>query len=130
MRTGSVLTLAVLVAGCSTEKLDPKLENDLVQLTMMPTCAASAPMKSEKDFSGLNGATFGAYLDISEACKDEWFGRMQAAGNMKCSQGVEYQECSIGNVQPGQSGIMVMLRRDDMLVLIRYAPIDKGTKSK
>ena len=128
MRSGAAALLALWIAGCGSERLEPEIARQLTQVMAMPSCAISAPARIEPAFYGLNGAAYGAYLSVSESCKGEWWDRMRASGHLACTEAVEFRECSIGNTRPGQSGILVMLRRDDMLVLIRYAPIYRGKR--
>ena len=127
MRLSAVLIVSMLGAGCAPNSLDPKIERVLVEATSMPSCASSAPAKIEKSALEMNRTAFAVYLSINESCKEEWWSRVKASKNFVCTQGVEFAECSIGNVSlPGQSGIMVMPRRDDMLVVFRYAPAKEG----
>jgi hypothetical protein len=114
---GAVLLLSA--AGCQNQRLDEQLTAAVMAEASAPSCAEGAIVTVQEGYDGLRGHDLAAEFHVTDDCKEIWWDALEQSSRFKCEQNVEYVACTIGSYLPGGNGLMVMPRKDDMLVLKR-----------
>jgi hypothetical protein len=119
----AMIAVACAATACGETSLDAELAKDLVSRTHMPSCAQGARTTVEGDYDGLSGRDLSASFLVDDACKEAWLKRLESAPEFECEEGAEFRACGVGSIFPGERGISVMPRSEDMLVLVRNGKI-------